>query len=68
MRYMRGLNDWLARDVHDRHSELRGLADRIDDMRGELYRLGGTAALPPAGEFFLSWWFVFRILTVISLR
>ena len=25
MRYMRGLNEWLERDVYDRQSELRGV-------------------------------------------
>jgi hypothetical protein len=48
MRYMAGLNDWLERDVHDRHSELRGLGDRIDQLRNELaQRLG----IRPAGMY-----------------
>lgn len=46
MRYMAGLNEWLERDVHDRHAELRGVGDRIDQLRNELaQRLG----IRPAG-------------------
>ncbi|CAA7269900.1 unnamed protein product [Cyclocybe aegerita] len=32
MRYMRGLNEWLERDVHDRQSELRGVVARVDQL------------------------------------
>lgn len=46
MRYLRGLNEWLERDVHDRQSEIRSvnarldnLADHFDDMLGR--RPGG---------------------------
>jgi hypothetical protein len=39
MRYMRGLNDWLARDVHDRQNELRGVIARVDALG---YDLQGT--------------------------
>ena len=28
MRYMRGLNEWLGRDVADRQNELRGVSAR----------------------------------------
>ena len=48
MRYMAGLNEWLERDVHDRHAELRGVGDRIDSLRNELaQRLG----IRPAGAY-----------------
>jgi hypothetical protein len=48
---MAGLNEWLERDVHDRHSELRGVGDRIDQLRNELaQRLG----IRPAGACKLS--------------
>lgn len=40
MRYMRGLNEWLERDVHDRQSELRGVSARVDQLRNDLSRLG----------------------------
>lgn len=40
MRYMRGLNEWLERDVHDRQSELRGVSARVDQLRNDLGRLG----------------------------
>ncbi|KAG6330770.1 hypothetical protein ID866_8320 [Astraeus odoratus] len=48
MRYMRGLNDWLARDVNDRQAELRGVTARIDQLRAELGRHGlGAGVIPP---------------------
>jgi hypothetical protein len=40
MRYMNGLNDWLARDVQDRQAELRGVTARIDQLRADLGRFG----------------------------
>lgn len=40
MRYMSGLNDWLARDVQDRQAELRGVTARVDQLRTDLSRLG----------------------------
>ena len=40
MRYMRGLNEWLERDVHDRQAELRGVSARVDQLRNDLSRLG----------------------------
>ena len=40
MRYMSGLNDWLARDVQDRQAELRGVTARVDQLRDDLHRLG----------------------------
>jgi hypothetical protein len=36
MRYMRGLNEWLERDVYDRQNELRGVVARVDQLRDEL--------------------------------
>ncbi|OCB90400.1 hypothetical protein A7U60_g2411 [Sanghuangporus baumii] len=33
MRYMRALNQWLERDVRDRHAEMRAIAGRVDDLR-----------------------------------
>ena len=44
MRYMTSLNEWLGRDVTDRQAELRGVSARIEQLRGDLARLG--AALP----------------------
>ena len=40
MRYMNSLNDWLGNDVADRHAELRGVSDRIDQLAEDLNRLG----------------------------
>lgn len=40
MRYMRGLNEWLARDVHDRHAELQGVGARIDNLTNYIRSLG----------------------------
>ncbi|EMD36982.1 hypothetical protein CERSUDRAFT_95250 [Gelatoporia subvermispora B] len=35
-RYLRSLNEWLERDVHDRHAEIRGVSARIDQLRDEI--------------------------------
>lgn len=32
MRYLRSLNEWLERDVHDRQSEIRGVNARLDNL------------------------------------
>lgn len=40
MRYMRGLNGWLERDVHDRQAELLGVSARLDQLRADLNQLG----------------------------
>jgi hypothetical protein len=45
MRYMRGLNEWLERDVHDRQAEMRGVSARVDQLRQDLGRLS-QAILP----------------------
>ncbi|KAJ7756962.1 hypothetical protein B0H16DRAFT_674985 [Mycena metata] len=36
MRYMRGLNEWLERDVHDRQAELRGVVARVDQLSNDI--------------------------------
>lgn len=36
MRYMQGLNGWLEQDTHDRHSELRRVLARLDELRDDL--------------------------------
>ena len=36
MRYMQGLNGWLEQDTHDRHSELRRIFARLDELRDDL--------------------------------
>lgn len=36
---MRGLNDWLARDVHDRQEEVRAVTARVDQLRELLLQL-----------------------------
>jgi hypothetical protein len=40
MRYMRGLNEWLERDVHERQAELRGVSTKIDHLEHALGRYG----------------------------
>jgi hypothetical protein len=52
MRYMRGLNEWLERDVHDRQAELRGVSARVDQLRNELGRFGIPLARPHGQSFF----------------
>ncbi|KAF8552984.1 hypothetical protein OG21DRAFT_1604384 [Imleria badia] len=52
MRYMSGLNDWLARDVQDRQAESRAVAARVDQLREDLGRLGiGAGPGGPYGEY-----------------
>lgn len=36
MRYMQGLNGWLEQDARDRHSELRRVLARLDELRDDL--------------------------------
>jgi hypothetical protein len=50
MRYMRGLNEWLERDVHDRQAEIRGVTARVDQLRNDVGRMGG---MRPPGTLFL---------------
>lgn len=33
---MRGLDEWLERDVHDRQSELRGVVSRVEQLSHDL--------------------------------
>ena len=46
-RYMQQLNEWLARDVHDRQEEIRAVAARVDQLRELLLQL---LARQPHGE------------------
>ncbi len=32
MRYMRSLNEWLERDVHDRQDELRAVSNQVASL------------------------------------
>jgi hypothetical protein len=41
MRYMRGLNEWFERDVHDRQAELGGVSARVDQLRNDIGTLVG---------------------------
>jgi hypothetical protein len=44
---MRGRNEWLERDVHDRQAELRGVSARVGQLRNELgcfSRLEGSSS------------------------
>ena len=36
MRYMRGLNEYLERDVYDRQSELRGVVARLEQLNYDI--------------------------------
>jgi hypothetical protein len=40
MRYMNSLNEWLGHDVEDRQAEIRGVSARIDQLDGDLNRMG----------------------------
>lgn len=52
MRYMRDLNDWLARDVRDRQAELRRVAAGVDQLRNDVNRMtaGGEVSAPGQGQ------------------
>nr|GAT57315.1 predicted protein [Mycena chlorophos] len=52
MRYMRGLNEWLERDVQDRQMELRSVAARVDQLAQELRSglLSGLQVHTPEGD------------------
>ncbi|KAF7319473.1 hypothetical protein HMN09_00286000 [Mycena chlorophos] len=52
MRYMRGLNEWLERDVQDRQMELRSVAARVDQLAQELRGglLSGLQVHTPEGD------------------
>jgi hypothetical protein len=45
MRYMRGLNEWLERDVYDRQNELRGVVARVDELRDQLRNMQTAGTL-----------------------
>jgi hypothetical protein len=36
MRYMRGLNEWLERDVYDRQSEFRGVVAHVEQLSHDI--------------------------------
>ncbi|CAL1709933.1 unnamed protein product [Somion occarium] len=46
MRYLRSLNEWLERDVHDRQSEIRGVNARLDNLTDHFNDMMGGR--PPA--------------------
>lgn len=50
MRYMRDLNDWLARDVRDRQAELRRVAAGVDQLRNDVNRMTAGGDRVPAGQ------------------
>ncbi len=41
MRYMRGLNEWLERDVHDRQNEFRGIHARVEQLSRDIQGMRG---------------------------
>jgi hypothetical protein len=43
---MRGLNEWLEQDVHDRQSEIRGVVDRVDQLSQELRGIQARGMCP----------------------
>lgn len=47
MRYMTGLNEWLARDVNDRQNELQAVLARVDQLARDVAAGGGRG-----GQFF----------------
>ncbi len=54
MRYMRGLNEWLEQDVHDRQNEIRGVHDRVDRLGQDVRKLLCTGMLETA--VFVDYW------------
>jgi len=54
MRYMRGLNEWLEQDVHDRQNEIRGVHDRVDRLGQDVRNLLRTGMLETA--VFVDYW------------
>jgi hypothetical protein len=53
---MRGLNEWLERDVHDRQSELRGVVARVDQLRDDIrnVRMQGMWSISSSSVFLLT--------------
>ncbi|KAF8639219.1 hypothetical protein AX17_001704 [Amanita inopinata Kibby_2008] len=49
-RYMRELNEWLARDVNDRQDELRGVTARLDYLTNALLNLQSRGPESTIGE------------------
>ncbi|KAJ7507211.1 hypothetical protein B0H11DRAFT_1970750 [Mycena galericulata] len=49
-RYMRGLNEWLERGVHDRQAELHGVVARVDQLRGDIRAQAIPAQGAPGGD------------------
>ncbi|KAL0946096.1 hypothetical protein HGRIS_012361 [Hohenbuehelia grisea] len=49
MRYMRGLNEWLERDVHDRQAELRGVSARVEQLANYVRNVGEGVGRRPGG-------------------
>ena len=39
---LRGLNEWLERDVHDRQNEIRGVYAMVEQLRRDLREMRGT--------------------------
>ncbi len=54
MRYMNSLNEWLGHDVEDRQAELRGVSDRLDQLRNDLNSLGLTRGPCKLYHFYMS--------------
>jgi hypothetical protein len=42
---MRGLNEWLERDVIDRQNELRSVVARVDELRDHILNMQETGTL-----------------------
>lgn len=61
--YLRGLNQWLERDVHDRHAEIQGVSARLEQTRDEviplLNQIAQAVAVPREGKRLCP---IFRIL------
>jgi hypothetical protein len=51
---MRGLNEWLEQDVHDRQNEIRGVHDRVDRLGQDVRNLLRTGMLETA--VFVDYW------------
>ncbi|KAJ7922246.1 hypothetical protein B0H13DRAFT_2411739 [Mycena leptocephala] len=50
MRYMRGLNEWLPRDVHDRQAALQGVIARVERLSANIQTMAARGAPGSPGD------------------
>jgi hypothetical protein len=47
---MRGLNEWLPRDVHDRQAALQGVIARVERLSADIHTMAARGAFS-VGQF-----------------